>query len=163
MAIFKLEYDFKDDKEHFEELYEVTYEEFIEKYGDDKEIIDLTDKVIVSLRADSDRNLPMDLLTVFIPEEEKHNYKATLIYAGHIAFIKLEYKDGKIVYLYKDDECSPMTFEYFLSIEDDATYCCEQNGFKVSDTELQIEKFIQSVYDFNFILDIDNVIVLEGL
>ncbi|HEY5562730.1 MAG TPA: hypothetical protein VIK72_13420 [Clostridiaceae bacterium] len=155
--------DFKNDKDHFKQLYNMTYEEFIDTYSDDSEVIDLTGKIVVSLRADSENNLPMDLLTVFIPEEQRHNYKANLIYSGHIAFLKLEYKGGKVIYLYKDDECDPVDMNEFFDYENDVVFCCEEKGFETKDIELQIEKFIQGVYDYNFILDRYNVIVLVGL
>jgi hypothetical protein len=155
--------DFKSDTVHFEKQYEMNYEQFIEKYNGDNIIIDISDKIIISLRADSDYNLPMDLLTILIPEEDKYKYKATLIYSGHIAFIKLEYKDGKIVYFYKDDECHPGTWDEWMSWDGDVKFCCEEKGFTVRDMEIQVEKIIQSTFDYNYKFDKDKIIVLEGL
>ena len=164
MALIRLEeWDFKDDLEHFETLYDMDYEKFINTYKRDIIIIDLTDKIVVSLRADSNKNLPLDLLTVFIPEEFKYNYKATLIYSGHIAFIKLVYNNGLIKYFYKDDECQPIDMDELLNSGDDVVYCCEEKGFKSSDIELQIEKFIQATFDYNYKFDKNNIIVLQGL
>ena len=169
MALYKIENDISNDLKHFADLYKMTCEEFINKYTDkykeDNGVINLTGKIIVSLRADSDKNLPFDLLSVFIPEEEKKYYKASLIYAGHISFIKLEYiyEDGKVSYLYKDDECPPMNWEEFMEYEGDVVYCCKEKGFSVDDIKSQIEMFISSMHDYNYRFNEKDIIILEGL
>jgi len=164
MALLQFDnWDFKDDLEHFETLYNMEYEEFINTHKQNNITIDLTNKIVVSIRACSDKNLPIDILTIFIPEEIKNKYKSTLIYAGHIAFIKFEYNNGLIKYSYKDDECYPVDMDELLNSGDDVVYCCEEKGFKNSDIELQIEKFIQATFDYNYKFDKNNIIILQGL
>jgi hypothetical protein len=166
MALLRIaRWDFKEDKAHFESLYHKTYEEFINLYSDDNIIIDLTGKIVVSLEAAHcylNENLPVQLLTIFIPEEVKKKYKASLIYAGHIAFIKAEFNDGSNLYYYKDDECYPVDITRISELGD-LLYCCEENGFTAEDVELQIEKCVQGIFDYRFKLDRNNLILLQGL
>lgn len=164
MALLKINRnDFSQDLEHFKKLYNMNYEEFIDKYRDDKIEIELSDKIVVSMEADN-KKLPMTILNIFISEEERCKYKSSLIYVGHIAFIRLQYNDGSVVFLYKDDECYPQTFkEVCEDDESDLIYCCEDNGFKKEDIICQFEKVIQSTFDYNYKVDMDKVIVLIGL
>lgn len=141
----------------------MTYEEFI-NYHSDNIVIDLTDKVVVSIESIwNDSKFPANILAILIPEEEKYKYKATLIYSGHIAFIKIEYEDGKVKYFYKDDECMPQTYKELEQYESDIFYQCEENGFKKEDILEQIELIIRSKYDFRYKLSKDSLIMLEGL
>lgn len=168
MALFKLQGgDLEDDVEHFQKSYDCTYEEFIKEYGKDKIIIDLKDKIVVSLCTfhnyfDKSKKLPIELLTVLIPEEDKYKYTAELIYVGHIAFIKISYESGKVKYLFKDDECYPQNFDDALE-SGDLLFCAEEQGFTKEDILGQIEKFIQVNHDYNFKLDKDKLVILEGL
>jgi len=164
MALFQINRDdFSQDLDHFIKLYDMDYLEFIDKYGSDKIEIELSDKIVVSAFADNEK-LPMNILTIFIPEEDRHKYKSSLIYVGHIAFIKLQYDNGNTLFIYKDDECYPQTFkEIYDEDETDLSYCCEDNGFKKEDIIYQFEKLIQSTFDYNYKIDMDKVIMLIGL
>lgn len=163
--LYNIKNDFNNDKIYFESQYEMTYEEFINYYGDDNEVIDLTGKVVISLTSfEPYGNTPVDLLGIFIPEGEKLGYKATLIYASHIAFIKTEHKNGLVQYRYKDDECCPQTYKDIEEYEDcPLTYDINGRGFKLEDMVTQIERYIQSRFDLNYKLNKDDLIILEGL
>ena len=139
----------------------MTCEEFI-NYHKDNIVIDLEDKIIVALASCDDESAPVETLAIFIPEGEKHDYKATLIYAGYIAFVKLEYKDGKVKYLIKDDECCPCDFDECIE-SGDILYCAEENGYTREDILDFIEKTIQVNYNYKFKIDKEKLIVLEGL
>lgn len=146
---------FSRDTKHFEDMYNMTYDEFIANHKDIE--IALHDKIVIVIEPHNDTECPVNIISAFIPEEIKHNYKATLIYAGHISFIKLEYKNGRILYLYKDDECYPQLLserfkENTLSFE----------GYEEIDVMSQIERFIQSTFRYNYTINKDNVIILEG-
>lgn len=165
MALFNIKNDFNRDMKFFEQMYDMTCQEFIDYYGDDNEVINLTDKVVVSIDSfEPDGNTPIDLLAILIPEEERYHYKATLIYAGHIAFIKLERKNGTIEYLYKDDECCPQTYADIEGYADShLTYDINERGFELEDMVTQIQRYIQSRFDLRYKLDKDSLIILEGL
>lgn len=166
MALLKFKNDFSDDMEHFKDLYECTPEQFISGYSDNIEI-DLTGKVVVAVEAPcllwGKATLPINILAIFIPEEEKYSYKATLIYSGHIAFLQIKRTDGKIQYFYKDDECYPQTYTDFERCESECFYECKENGFEDKDILKQIEMQIQVSHDFKFKAKPENLIILEGL
>lgn len=146
--------------EDLREIYDKTCEEFINYYSDRIEI-DLTDKVVVAVSYSDNELTPIEVLSVLIPEQEKHGYKATLIYSGHIAFVKLEYNDGRIKYLIKDDECPPQSFDDCIE-NGDILYCAEENGYTRNDILKYIENFIR-VHNFKFNIDKEKLIMLEGL
>ena len=158
------------DLEHFKQLYEIGYEEFIGEYEDDNIIIDLEDKIVVSLTTHClEGKTPLEVLAVFIPEDERLKYKSILIYSGHIAFVKCEFENGKVIYKYKDDECYPQTLEEVLGMdnhreESTLMYSVRDYGFTKEDVITHIERYIQVNYDFNYkIEDISKVVVLQGL
>jgi hypothetical protein len=145
------------------EGYKKTCEEFIQSNSDDNVVIDLTGKVVVALEALDSKRLPIDIYAILIPEEERYNYKATLIYSAHIAFIKLEYKDGRVKYLIKDDECYPKTFQETIEESGDLLYIAEDNGFTADNIFDVIRMKIKVEYDYNFELKKEDLIILEGL
>lgn len=147
--------------EEMKERYNKTCEEFINYYSDNI-VIDLTDKIVVALASCDDKTLPIETLAILIPQEEEYKYKATLIYAGHIAFIKLVYENGTINYLIKDDECCPCDFDECIE-SGDILYCAKENNFTREDILGFIEKVIQVNYDYRFKIDKDKLIMLEGL
>lgn len=167
MALLNFKNDLQNDKEHFESLYKMTYEEFIGEYAEDNQVIDLTGKVVVCIESaweyPEPARLPADILAILIPEGEKYKYKASLIYSGHIAFIKIEYEDGRIKYFYKDDECCPQTYAEFCEYDASVFYQCEENGFQKDDVLKQMEMTIKVSHDFGYELDADNLIILQGL
>lgn len=153
--------------EDLKESYDMTCEEFISYYSRDNIVIDLTGKIVVAVESIwnywKDIKHPIKVLALLIPEEEKHHYKATLIYSGHIAFIKLEYSNGEVKYLIKDDECTPQSFDEMVEWNSSIIYECEENGFKKEDILTYIEMLIRVKYDYNFKLNKDDLILLEGL
>lgn len=146
---------FSRDKQYFEDMYEMTYDEFITNYKDIE--IELNDKVVIVVEPHNDTECPINIISAFIPEEIKHNYKATLIYAGHISFIKLEYNNGRIIYLYKDDECYPQTLSETFKEE-----TLNFEGYEEVDVMNQIERLVQSTVRYGYVINMDNVIILEG-
>jgi hypothetical protein len=157
--------DFSGDMKHFESLYECTAEEFINKYRD-QTVIDLTGKVVVSV-ADwciEKSNVPLDILGIFVDEGERLGYKSSLIYSGHISFIKVEFNDDTIKYFYKDDECPPMTMEEFYTEECSVMYSwCTEKGKPKEDILTHIENAIRFYHDVNYKLDPNNLYIVEGL
>lgn len=69
MAIFgsDFERDMAENNEQFKNIYDLTIEKFIDSCTDPV-IMDLTDKVLVSIACSSHKNIPSDILTIFIPE-----------------------------------------------------------------------------------------------
>ena len=165
--LFSDGYDLREYKsEDFVELYDETAEEFIAKYEEDIISIDLTGKVLVAVESAWawGNDFPVEIKAILVPEEQRYGYKATLIYAGHIAFVKLEYKDGRETrYLIKDDECEPSTLAELIHYESSIVYQCEKQNYTIEDMLEQIEMIIRSKYNFKYKLKRDNIIFLEGL
>ena len=157
---------FKDDENLFIELYDMSIEEFIKKCEIDVHI-DLKNKIVVTIDGFfiKKQKLPMYILDLFIDEGKRLNYSSELFYCGQIAFLKIIWKNGKIKYFYKDDECFPYTLkEYNHEQPHDTHYCWveECNGC-ADDISKQIEYMVKGLYDFNFTINEDDVIILEGL
>lgn len=180
MALLKIEHDFQDNKDLFKRLYtdddleqfdrgiDGTYEGFIRYYSSDNEVIDMTGKILVSVRGiDNYFNhqafTPIRIMTLFYDEGDKHGYKPELIYSGHISFLKIYRDDGSIKYFYKDDECPPQTWSEFISEHSSALYEAKEMGYSITDVEKQIEMLIKSVVDFNYTFNAEDVYVVEGL
>lgn len=155
--------NFKNNLEDFKKWYNVECEEFIKQYESSR--TDLSNKIVVAVEAIDPLieyiNLPMTILGMFVDEGDSREYKAELIYAGHITFIKGTFKNGTIEYHYKDDECSPQTLSEFYDAEETIqTYWTKNNVYK------QIEYYIYSAHDFTYNnrLDFkDRIIMLKGL
>lgn len=163
MALINVEYkDFVEDRNHFHDLYDCSYEEFIEEYGDDKIEIDLKDKIVVALSHEDGNNMPVCIHSIFIPEGDRYKYTSKLVYVGHIAFLIVEFKNGKKRMFYKDDECYPQNFEDCITCGD-ILFCAEENGFNREDILSQIEKTIQINHNFKFKLKEEQLVMLEGL
>ncbi len=156
--------DFDNDLEYFKKQYEMDYEEFINAYKRDNVVINLTGKIVVAIESQDhfNKRKPCEILGIFVPEEERLGYKATLIYAGHIAFIKCEFKSGKIVYYYKDDECCPQNFEECIN-SGDILYSAEETGFTRNDILQQIQMWLRLSYDFNYEVKEEDLVMLAGL
>lgn len=160
--------DFKKDESKFCETYSdfKSYQQFIDYYTDNIHI-DLTGKIVLSVAGHclNKVNTPMDILAIFIDEGERFGYKSELIYAGHIAFIKCVFKD-KTIWRYKDDECMPVNYQDFVygGCSGDLVYewCEEGTGYKV-DFFKQIKYFVRSVFDLNYELDSNKLVILQGL
>ena len=173
MALIRFEHDMQDDEEDFKDSYdegEVAggFENFIKAYGDDIITIDMTGKVLISVDSmdgyfGKDKNLPINIMTLFYDEGTKHKYKPSLIYAGHIAFLKIAYEDGRVSYFYKDDECYPQTLHKFLEDSCSTVYHATERKFTQDDIKSQIEMLMNSRVDFRYKIDPEEVIVLEGL
>lgn len=179
MAFYRLEYDFKDDKELFEDLYtnddqeqfdrglDGTYEGFI-RYYSDNEVIDMTGKILISVRGignyfGHDAFTPIKIMTLFYDDGDKYGYKPELIYSGHISFLKINRDNGDIQYFYKDDECRPQTWEEFLNEHSSALYEAQERGYSIEDVQKQIEMFIRANIDFYYTFNAEDVYVVEGL
>ena len=57
----------------------------------------------------------------------------------------------------------PCNYDELIEFEDDIVYCCEEKGFNSKDILTQIEKTIQGLYDYNYVLDKDRLVILQGL
>lgn len=179
MGLKKFKHDFNNDLDFFIKIYndddfEITgYQDYIDYYDKEDVItIDLTNKCIVSATnfccdTKNELKFPYIPLTIFSDDGDKYGYKATLIYAGHIAFLKLDYTNGKTLWFYKDDECYPTTIQECIEDTDVAHFwdCARHNGF----TDEEIIGYTEALYktniDYNFKLptDLNNVIILQGL
>lgn len=165
MALLNYRNDFSDDEDFFKEKYDMGFEEFIKEYGEYKIIIDLKDKIVVSVESiecDEEKRFPVDVLALLVPEGEKYGYKASLIYTEPFSFIKIEYLDGHKRIFYKGGECIPQDVEDFLDCSD-IFFDAEDYGFKKEDVFNYIELKLKADYDFNFKLDKDKLVILEGL
>lgn len=161
--LINLEQKINESEADFKDSYGMTFQEFIDEYGAE-EILDLTDKVVVSIESSwNNKNFPACIHNIFIEEGKKKKYKASLIYSGHIAFIKCDFEDGSVRWLYKDDECPPHTLKESIEWDDSFIYHCNINGFEPKDILTHIERLIQTNLHFNYKLEEDSVILLHGL
>lgn len=126
--------------------------------------IDLTGKILVvpECYVPTGHKTPINISQIYIPEECNKNAK--LYYDGCTAFLLYENQSGTETWFYKDDECYPCEgIEEYVENNGDVDYCCEENQFKVSDIGKQIEAVIKGHYDFNYILDEENLVFIQGL
>lgn len=163
MALITIGFDdFNEKEEHFEHKYGCSYMEYIVKYGID-ELIDLNDKVLVTLSPEEEgANRPANIHQVFIHDNKFGAYKSTLVYAGGVVFLIIDYKRGNKRILYKDDKCCPCDFRNCIE-SGDILYIAEYNGYTAQDIFDQIEKCIQINHSYNFQLREKQLILLEGL
>ena len=163
MALITIGFDdFNENEKHFKDKYGHSYMEYILKYGI-TESTDLEDKVLVTLSvADEGGDKPVNIHQIFVHDSKFGAERSTLIYAGGIVFLIINYKKGGKRILYKDDKSYPCGFRDCIE-SGDILYYAEYNGYTAKDILEKIEKCLQVHYLYHYELDEKELILLEGL
>lgn len=148
---------------HFLCLYDKNPREFMKEYTKECSY-DLKNKVVVCIEITGYENdkYPLQVIGIYYPNI---NHIAELSYHGHISFITIKNKDGKIIEtLYKDDECYPQSFNEWYEYSSECHCFNEYNNFN-KDTVLELINTVIKGYtqDLDIEYKEEDIIILEGL